>query len=301
MRSFDEVAVPVLRLGGIATRQQLRDAGESPNAIACAVRAGVLIRVRRAWFAVPTTEPDRINAVKLGGRLGAFSAAGSYGMWRGMDQDLHVSWSPHGNVAKPGRTQFGFPDAQRTVGTSRVISHWRVGGISDSPDLWRESVVQSLAQIFLHSDAVTAICSCDSALNKGLLNAAELRILFAQLPRRLSPYEHLVDGRADSGLETILRLWLKSVGLQVRSQVKIGRHRVDLLVGTSLIIETDGRDYHSNDARFNGDRIRTAELQALGYTIVRLSYLMVMFNFGLAEQAIREQLTRGRHLDQVAA
>jgi very-short-patch-repair endonuclease len=300
MRGFDAVAALVIRLGGIATRQQLREAGESPNSIACAIRAGVLIRVRRAWFAVPSAEPDRVDAVKLGGRLGAFSAAGSHAMWRGMDQDLHVSWNPHGNVAKPGRTQFGFPDADSTAGSGRIVSHWNEGVASDSPDLWRESVVQFLSQIFLYSDTVTAIASCDSAVNKGLLSAAELHILFAHLPYRLSPYEHLVDGRADSGLETILRLWLRSIGLQVRTQVKIGRHYVDLLVGSSLIIETDGGDYHSDDARFNSDRIRTAELQALGYTVVRLSYRMVMFKFGLVERVIREQLARGRHLDPVA-
>lgn len=285
--------------GGIAPRQQILNAGHSPNAIAWNVGQGRLVRVRRAWYALPDAEPDRVNAVRLGGRLGSFSAAASYGIWRGLDRDLHVSWKPHGNVAKPGRVQFDFPTSRSLPPGRSVISHWRVDGFDEGPDAWRESVPQTLAQILLSADQTAAMCSCDSALNRGLLDVFQLFELFDRLPRRFRRLRPLLDGRADSGLETIVRLWLVSIGLGVRSQVMIGGRAVDLLVGTSLVIETDGREWHSEEERFNSDRIRTAQLQSRGYTVIKLSYLMITFNWPLVEAVVRSALRSGRHLDSV--
>jgi very-short-patch-repair endonuclease len=285
--------------GGIAPRQQILDAGYSPNAIAWAVGHGRLVRVRRAWYAVPDADGDRVSAVMLGGRLGAFSAAASYGIWRGLDRDLHVSWKPHGNVAKPGRARFDFPDSRVLPSGRSVRSHWRLDGFEESSDAWRESVPQTLAQILLVADQTTALCSCDSALNKRLLGTFESFELFEKLPRRLRRLRSLLDGRADSGLETIVRLWLWSLGLDVRTQVMIDGRAVDILVGKSLVIETDGREWHSDEERFTSDRKRTAELQARGYTVIKLSYQMIMFNWQLVEAVVREALRSGRHLDTV--
>ncbi len=257
------------------------------------------MRIRRAWYAVPDADPDRVQAVMLGGRLGAFSAAHSYGIWRGLDSDLHVSWRPHGNVAKPGRERFRFPSSRHLTPGRRIVSHWRLEAFSETDEPWRESVPQALAQIFLHADHVTAICACDSAINRGLLDLIALHELFARLPRRLRRLQRLVDGRAGSGLETIVRLWLREAGYEPQLQVKIGRHTVDFLIGSSLIIETDGLETHSDEVRFNEDRIRTAELQARGYTVLRLSYRMIMQNWPLVEAVIRANLERGRHLDRV--
>ncbi|MET4782672.1 DUF559 domain-containing protein [Glaciihabitans sp. UYNi722] len=305
MRRYVSIQLLVRALGGVAARSQILDAGFSPSSISRALKDSVLMRVRRAWYAVPDAEPDRMRAVMLGGRLGAFSAAQSYGIWRGLDSDLHVSWKPHGNVAKPGRVKFEFPDSQHLSSGRRIMSHWRLGDFqaaafqaTDFP--WRESVQQSLAQIFLRANWVDAICACDSAINRGLLDVFEIHELFARLPRRLRRLQRLVDGRAASGLETIVRLWLReTAGYDPRLQVTIGRHTVDLLVGSSLIIETDGQETHSDDERFNEDRVRTAELQARGYTVIRLSYRMIMHNWPLVEEVIRTNLERGRHLDPV--
>ncbi|HAM25156.1 MAG TPA: hypothetical protein DCP11_00190 [Microbacteriaceae bacterium] len=285
--------------GGIAPRRQILDAGYSPNAIAWAAGHGRLVRVRRAWYALPDAEGDRVSAVMLGGRLGAFSAAASYGIWRGLDRDLHVSWKPHGNVAKPGRVHFDFPASRGLPLGRSVRSHWRVDGFEPSSDAWRESVPQTLAQIFLSADQTTALCSCDSALNKGLLDTFQSFELFERLPRRFRRLRPLLDARADSGLETIIRLWLVSLGLDVRTQVAIGGCAVDLLVGASLVIETDGSEWHSDEERFNKDRKRTAQLQARGYTVIKLSYQMIMFNWPLVEAVVRAALRSGRHLDTV--
>ena len=74
---------------------------------------------------------------------------------------------------------------------------------------------------------------------------------------------------------------------------------VDLLVGASLVIETDGSEWHSDEERFNKDRKRTAQLQARGYTVIKLSYQMIMFNWPLVEAVVRAALRSGRHLDTV--
>lgn len=159
----------------------------------------------------------------------------------------------------------------------------------------------SIMQIFLHGDATTAIASCDSALSQGWLDEGQVHEVFGALPERLHPLHALVDGSSQSGLETMVRLWVCARGERVRSQVQIGAHRVDLVVGSSLIIETDGLQWHSDDARFNADRIRTAELQSLGYTVVRLSYRMIMQLWDSVVSTLESLLLQKRHLDVVSA
>lgn len=298
MAPLDRIPLILNSHGGLATRAQLLAAGATVRSVASAVNGQRAIRVRRAWYALPDTEPDRVAAVALGGRLGALSAAASYGIWRGRDVDLHVSWKPTGNVALPGRREFGYPGSPHLVNGSRIIAHWRTGEFGSS-DLWRESVNQSLRQIWLSADPLTATCSSDSALNLGLISESEMDHLFAILPRRLRRHRATLDALADSGIETIVRLWLIAHGCTVRSQVSIGGHRVDFLVGRSLVIETDGAKFHSDDERFNRDRIRRAELQAHGYTVVQLSYRMIMFNWPLVEAILLLELARGRHMDPV--
>lgn len=229
----------------------------------------------------------------LGGRLGAFSAAASYGLWRGLDRDLHVSWGAHGNVAKPGRLITGFPSA------SSVVSHWQLDGFAPGPDPWRESVQQSVAQVLSYASDIDAVSLCDSALNTGMLTAHELSEIFARGPARLLPLHPEVDGLADSGLETRVRLWSKRAGHRTRSQVVLGGHPVDILIGDSLVVEPDGRAFHSDDVRFESDRGKTARLQLHGFTVYRPSYRMVMHAWPEVEATMAALISQGRSKDEV--
>jgi very-short-patch-repair endonuclease len=283
----------IKQAGGIAPRSALISAGFTPRALASAVLSSRIVRARRAWYAVPDADPDRVTAVMLGGRLGAFSALESYGIWRGPDRDLHVSWAPHGTVASSGRRSTGFP-----LGGG-IVSYWRHDGFADGPDPWRESVQQSLAQIAACASDLEVLCACDSAVDKGLLSAFELHEIFALGPARGRGLASEVDGSADSGLETILRVWARRLGLRVRTQVVLGGHPVDMVIEESLAIETDGREFHSDEIPFERDRLITGRLQAHGFTVYRPTYSMIMFRWAEVEATLAALIGQGRHRDSV--
>jgi len=55
----------------------------------------------------------------------------------------------------------------------------------------------------------------------------------------------------------------------VQPQVKIINYRVNFLVNDLLIIEVDGKKYHSNDKAFEHDRKRDQKLSVEGYETLR--------------------------------
>jgi len=90
-------------------------------------------------------------------------------------------------------------------------------------------------------DAEGLVVVADSMLNQGLLSGEEIEHTLRDTPTTVQQALDRCDGRAASGLETMVRLRLQSQNIRTRLQVPIdGVGRVDLLVGRWLIIETDG-------------------------------------------------------------
>jgi len=56
---------------------------------------------------------------------------------------------------------------------------------------------------------------------------------------------------------------------EVKLQYKIDKYRVDFLMNDWLIVEVDGKAYHSNDESFVKDRIRDQDLMLHGFTTSR--------------------------------
>jgi very-short-patch-repair endonuclease len=274
----------------IATREELLVLGWTPAAIAAAVRAGTLLRLRRAWYAAPDTPLEQRIAIAMGGRVGGVSAARSYGMWTGNDDQIHVSWSPHGNVAVAGR-RLAYPHVKELA--SRVIvPHWRVGVAG--PDSWRESVIESIRQTAAVCDPALTVAMADSACRIGLATVDTLRTLLLSLPRRFHTLGGAIDGCTDSGLESIVRLWLLEAGIPFLLHAGILGLEVDFLIGRSLIIETDGRDFHTGPA-FETDRERDLATGSHGYVTIRLSYRQIMTNWPACVDRILAALERGDH------
>jgi very-short-patch-repair endonuclease len=69
-----------------------------------------------------------------------------------------------------------------------------------------------------------------------------------------------------------------------------------LVVGTRVVIEVDGAEYHSSRERFENDRRRDAELASRGYLTIRLSYDQVMNNWPWCEARILAVLSQFRSL-----
>lgn len=305
MASIDRVKAVLRSLGPVVTRAALLESGVSVRAIASVVKSGDLVRIRRAHYSLPGEgrgeQEDWAVAVALGGRLGGCSAARSYGWWVGLDTRLHVSWSDHGNIAKPGRIRFAFPE-NRTLGDRTIVSHWRMPQLTPptSNDCWRESPEHSLAQSLVTLDRSTAIACADSAIRLGSLTAAQVQAVFDIMPRRVERWRTLVDGRSDSGLETMIRVWLIDHGIRFRLHARIRDVGVvDFLVGRSLIIETDGSEFHDGVVSRHRDYRRDGVAGSLGFITARFGYSMIMHQFDECARRIWAHLDRRDHLRAV--
>lgn len=288
---------PLVRIvrahGGIATRDQFRAHGVTGHALTAAVRSGMLVRLRRAWYALPEVDGERRIAIMLGGRLGALSAARSYGWWDGDDDRVHVSWSTHGNIAKPGRAAFSVSDD-----SASVVRHWRVLREHSETEPWRESPEQTLAQVLLSTERRHAIACADSAIHSGILSRSQVAHVFATMPARVREWERYVDGEPDSGLESIVRTWLIDRQIPFRLHPRIVTvGEVDFIVGRSLIIEADGRASH--DKNVNHDHRRDTTSARLGYVTARFGFPLIVHGWFAVERRILTHLELGDHARRV--
>ncbi|MGV9825904.1 DUF559 domain-containing protein [Gordonia sp. NPDC003429] len=142
---------------------------------------------------------------------------------------------------------------------------------------------------------------CDSILHLGLLELRDLDDVFAAAPRRVRRLLDHCDPTAESGTETMVRLRLRLLGIGVSTQVRIiGLGRVDLLVGTRLIIEVDSEEFHDRSAAQRArDRRRDEIATDLGYIPLRLDYKRVMYEWADAEATILDIVRRRDHVKKL--
>lgn len=274
----------------ILTTAQLRSRGVSERDLTRAVRARLLIRVRRGHYSLPGADAALLRAVRIGGRLACVSAADRLGVWVADDPFPHVAM-PHGasRLRSPGNRLLPLSDVNRDGCTL----HWWP---ADSASEWQVSLVDALAQVVRCQPAHLAIASLDSALNAKLL--ASLDPVFARLPRKYAALLKRVDARSMSGIETIVRLWVADAKIPFDIQVSFaGIGDVDLVLDYRVVIEVDGRAHHSGQQL--RDYARDAALAARGYIVLRFDYAQVMFAPASVMAAIRGALatsrgTRGR-------
>ncbi|WP_404433792.1 DUF559 domain-containing protein [Microbacterium lacus] len=144
-------------------------------------------------------------------------------------------------------------------------------------------------------DPRSAVASIDSALNMGIMHADDLEDLFAALPRRYRRLRALLDARAESGPETLVRLMLRSLGWAHEVQVPIaGVGRVDFLVDGWLIVECDSREHHSSPEAQREDRRRDLAAARAGFVTLRLLAEDIMWRPEAVLDGLRGLRYRGR-------
>ncbi len=258
----------------IYSTSRLRARGLNSKAIHRLVRDELLVRLRRGWYATSEVDADTRLAISTGGRVTCVSALKQLGVWTMPHTELHV------RVARG--------TAAQANGRTRV--HWT----HDRVDL--EHPLDDLESALLIAveclDLRAAVVVVDSVLNRGLVSLSGLELLLASSSRGRRVLS-LCDGRAESGIETLARLALRRLRVRVRSQVTIpGVGRVDLLIGDRLILELDGRQWHSD---FEADRARDRQLMTLGYLVVRASYRQVMEEWAAVETQLLVLIRRKEH------
>ncbi|MFJ6652942.1 DUF559 domain-containing protein [Microbacterium sp. NPDC091313] len=138
-----------------------------------------------------------------------------------------------------------------------------------------------------------AVATIDSALHRGALRDDDLSELFDSLPRRYRVLRRLVDRRAESGSESMMRLLLRKLHARFAVQVRIsGVGRVDFLVEGWLIIECDSEAHHAGwDAR-RRDLRRDQAAAAMGFCTYRAIAEDIFWNQDAVLRAIRGLLRR---------
>lgn len=274
---------------GIAHRRTLLAAGFSRYMMRRAEQADAIRRVRRDWFMVPGCDEAVYRAVLAGGSLSCVSAAKLAGMWVTRDDALHIAASAHSGHVDSSAQAF------RDGVLRPVTVHWRemlAGAIRPATDSL-ESILVNIAECQSLEDAVATL---DSALRFGFMVEGELRMLSANSrSEKLREAVKFVDGRADSGIESIPRVRLKLQGIEMVPQALIDGHQVDGLIGERLVLQFDGFGPHSSRAQRSRDLRQDARLTLLGYVVFRFSYDAVMFDWTRVECTIFAALAQGKH------
>ena len=265
---------------GIYSRRQLEALGVTHKIqIRRLIEDGRLRRLTKGWYADATADPVVCRALENNLRPGCLTACRMHGLW------TPASKVPH----------YLYPRTAHRPRLEQVVLH----RVLHQLETVLPTVVESIEQVIRHHDVEASLIVLESAVNLRMLTYAEAKTILQNGGKRKDAVlRHLRPG-AQSGSETRVRLFLQQARSKVASQVFIPAiGRVDLLVGKSLIIECDSRAHHSNPKDYHHDRQRDAAAFALGYTVIRLSYEQIWYDWENTKSFLKRMLATGRHLSE---
>lgn len=250
----------------VLTRADLLAEGMRPRQITRAVQAGELVRIRRNhYLATPSVDTER--AVRVGGRLACLSLLAAFGVFVLDAGLLHI------HLPRTMSRLRNPDDACRTLDapTRRgLVLHWWPLSRPREVLVGQVGLFDAVVQAVRCQTPRAAVATLDSVLHLGILTWVEVREVFAHLPSKYGPILRLVDGIAESGPETFVRLMLRQLGLRYEAQVEIdGVGRVDFVVEGWLIIECDSKAFHEGWAKQRRDRKRDLEAARQGFVTLR--------------------------------
>lgn len=278
--SFARASTLLARMGRMARAAELRQRGVSRSELARAVRSGEVVRPRQGVYALPGTAEPWLHAASHGGTIGCAQAASAHGLWVLEHPSAHHVWM--GTAGTPRST------------CAECVLHWDEGRVHVGE---LAPVANALLQMAACCGEEAFFAALESALRQMLLSPRALSWLTRRLPPPMRWLVAYARSDADSGLESLIRLRLHRIGIEVRTQVRVpGVGEVDLLIGDRLIIEADGRENHEREKERGKDLRRDACAAAAGYTTLRFTYALIIDDWGLVEAAIRGALARHAHL-----
>ncbi|WP_374945582.1 DUF559 domain-containing protein [Agreia sp.] len=281
----------LLTHGGVARRRDLERCGISGISIARMVHLGVLIRPRIGWYCLPDVDRRVVEAVRVGGVLTCVSAAAAEGLWVLDEAKLHVCVRATGSAFRSRSDSTSYPPSDERLD---VTLHWddEAWSASGGYEMQRLAYLRHLVSCQARDSVVATL---DSAAHCGLITDESLRQLRASVPAVLRPTIDLVDGRAESGVESAARLGFLAAGLPFEVQVVVAEGlRVDFVIDGVIAVEVDGSEHHSGHEAFTADRKRDAFLNALGYRVLHFTYAMVLFDWPTVLSTIVMVLRRER-------
>mgnify|MGYP003451942366 CR=1 FL=1 len=259
----------------IFSTAELRAEGMTRARIGTAVRLGYLIRARRGFYVGATTPDVIVRAVRVGGRLTCLSLLALMGVFVLRNDRIHVHLPRTASRMRSPHSRRVRLESQRVRG---VRLHW-LPLIDPVPREYScVAVIDALAHAVLCQTPRAAIATLDSALHLGHISEAGLADVFRALPAKYGVLRALIDGRAESGPETLMRLMLRVLGCDTELQVEFdGIGRVGLVVDGWLVIECDSKEFHESWEQQVKDRDRDLALAARGYVVLRLTATQIMY------------------------
>ncbi|MGG5174766.1 DUF559 domain-containing protein [Pseudarthrobacter sp. J1763] len=274
-----DIADYTARLGGIAHSRQYQKLGFSRRAIAEATAQGLVQRVSAGTYSVlPASSPLHL-AASHASALTCLSAAKHYGLWH-----LFLPQVPH--LAVTGHLN-DVPCVQhRTAGSLRGLT---------PPVLALKDV---LLDALLCLSELEALVMVESACTRGDSSPGFL-MRHLQGPRtgKARGILDLVEGGADSLIETVARVLFRRHGFHTETQVYIdGIGYVDFLINGCLIVELDGLAFHFNERQFKKDQDRNNRAAELGFRVLRFRYQHVVYSPEFMLEQIKSTLaTPAKH------
>jgi very-short-patch-repair endonuclease len=258
-------------------RGDLRALGLAPRAITALVQHGVICRPRQGVYLAPESADAVHVAARVGGLVGCVTALAARGVFVRDASKVHVHVAPHATRLRPA---------------SGTHVHWAPLDAVPAPGAVAVGVLDALVQAVRCQAPRDAIATLDSALHLRVISERELDVIFARLPRRHRVLLRLVDGRAESGAESFVRLLLRSLGVSFECQVRVeGVGRVDFLVEGWLVIECDSRAHHGGWEAQVADRRRDLLLAERGFACIRPVAADIFADAPSLGAAIRGMLT----------
>lgn len=260
---------------------RLAELGISRRGLENLVSTGRLIRVTRGLFVPAGTDAEVIRAAQLRGRLTGTSLLAKLNVWRPIaDRSLHI--------AIPSGTHWPstFPN--------HVVRH-----TSHIPGrlLLREPLVSALGHVLTSFPRDECVAVCDSLVRQRVMSRTSLSSALTTVgTAKARSVRELLDPSAESGVESLMRLWLVSRGITFRPQVQIGPFRVDFLVGSRLVIEVIGEQFHGGAREFEADAERESYLQGRGFQVLRVTARQVMSHERQFAADVVAMLRRGEHV-----
>jgi very-short-patch-repair endonuclease len=256
---------------GVATVGELASLGIGPRRAQRLTERGTLDRVRPGIYATPGAHPNVVAAARVGGRLAGGSAAALHGLWIPVDPRLVVDVGRRADLRDPFDAELPLDrsDPGIRILWNRVAAPRRIG----------LSPLDAVAAQVLRSEPTpVAVAILDSMLRRTPMTLLDLEFAVARLPMSQRRVLRRVDGRAESGSESVARCVLQDAGFRVDVQVRVpftDLDRIDLVVADRIAVECDS-SFHDDPTARERDAARDLALIALGFVVVRARWKTIM-------------------------
>lgn len=269
----------LLDAGGVSRWKELHEAGVSRGTLLASVAEGRVTRPHRGCYALPAARFEDVDATIFRGTPCCVSVLVAH-------EVPVIPWPMRAHVAVPDSRSLARPGLRRV---DRVVIHRsvrypmrRMGEIAVALDLCSHCL-----------EPAAQLAAIEGAVRKGIVARDVIRGFRVTSPSRRRWLAARLDPSAESPTETLARVVMRDAGLDVRPQVDFDRvGRVDFLVEGKVIVECDGKTYHSDPEAFQRDRDRDRALTTRGHLVLRYTYFDVLLRRGEFEPDVRATLWR---------